>query len=210
MDEVLVQITEIVEEVTVTIIEAAADEVSVTISEALQGDQGISAYAVAVANGYVGTEAQWLLSLKGADGYTPIKDVDYFDGADGEDSVVPGPPGYTPVKNVDYFDGEDGEDSVVPGPPGLDGVVDYNLVYTKTELQTPSSAIVDWQNIANPPLFVSTLGETETTAYRGDRGKDAYDHSQTSHLAFSGLAKITVGTTEPVTPGVDDIWIDTN
>lgn len=38
---------------------------------------------------------------KGADGYTPIKGVDYFDGQDGAD-------GYTPVKGVDYFDGEDG------------------------------------------------------------------------------------------------------
>jgi len=27
---------------------------------------------------------------------------------------------------------------------------------------------------------------------------------------FSGLAKITVGTTEPTTPAVGDLWIDTN
>ena len=26
-----------------------------------------------------------------------------------------------------------------------------------------------------------SLGETNTTAYRGDRGKTAYDHSQSSH-----------------------------
>lgn len=36
--------------------------------------------------------------IDGEDGYTPIKDVDYFDGEDG----------YTPIKGVDYFDGEDG------------------------------------------------------------------------------------------------------
>ena len=35
----------------------------------------------------------------GLDGYTPIKNVDYFDGKDG----------YTPIKSVDYFDGKDGE-----------------------------------------------------------------------------------------------------
>ena len=40
---------------------------------------------------------------KGADGYTPVKGVDYFDGKDGT-------AGYTPVKGVDYFDGKDGED----------------------------------------------------------------------------------------------------
>lgn len=34
----------------------------------IQGTDGISAYQVAVNNGFVGTEAEWLLSLKGADG----------------------------------------------------------------------------------------------------------------------------------------------
>lgn len=32
------------------------------------GADGLSAYQVAVANGFVGTEAQWLASLVGADG----------------------------------------------------------------------------------------------------------------------------------------------
>ncbi len=35
--------------------------------------------------------------LKGKDGYTPVKGVDYFDGVDG----------YTPVKGVDYWTEED-------------------------------------------------------------------------------------------------------
>jgi len=39
------------------------------------GPQGLSAYQVAVANGYSGTESQWLVSLVGAAGQ---------DGADGE------------------------------------------------------------------------------------------------------------------------------
>ena len=43
----------------------------------------------------------------GADGYTPVKGVDYFDGEDG----------YTPVKGVDYFDGKDGQS----GKDGADG-----------------------------------------------------------------------------------------
>lgn len=50
----------------------------------LKGDQGDSAYQVALANGFEGTEAEWLESLKGEDGYTPIKGVDYFDGEPGE------------------------------------------------------------------------------------------------------------------------------
>ena len=46
-------------------------------------------------------------SLKGADGYTPQKNVDYFDGKDGKDGQN-GQDGKTPVKGVDYFDGKDG------------------------------------------------------------------------------------------------------
>lgn len=59
--------------------------------------------------------------LKGEDGYTPVKGVDYFDGEDGQDGYTPvkgvdyfdganGQDGYTPIKGVDYFDGEDGQD----------------------------------------------------------------------------------------------------
>ena len=39
---------------------------------------------------------------------------------------------------------------------------------------------IDWSNIINQPSLLA-LGETSETAYRGDRGKTAYDHSQTAH-----------------------------
>lgn len=39
---------------------------------------GDSAYQVAVNNGFVGTEKEWLASLKGEKGDKPIKNVDYF------------------------------------------------------------------------------------------------------------------------------------
>lgn len=38
-----------------------------------------------------------------------------------------------------------------------------------------------------------TLGETESTAYRGDRGKIAYDHSQSSHAPVNAERNIIVG-----------------
>lgn len=66
------------------------------------GDDGKSAYEIAVEKGFIGTEEEWLASLHGkdgADGYTPVKGVDYFDGADGKD----GSDGYTPQKGIDYF-----------------------------------------------------------------------------------------------------------
>ena len=56
----------------------------------------VTAYAIAVKNGFEGTEAAWLASLKGengvdghpgADGYTPVKGKDYFTEADKNELV---------------------------------------------------------------------------------------------------------------------------
>ena len=54
------------------------------------GKDGKSAYEIAVEHGFIGSEQQWLASLKGADGAPGIH------GAAGTD-------GHTPVKGVDYF-----------------------------------------------------------------------------------------------------------
>jgi len=77
--------------------------------------------------------------LKGADGYTPIKGVDYFDGTNGQDGRD-GVDGYTPVKGVDYFDGEKGETGAT-GATGATGNgianavlnADYTLTLTFTD-----------------------------------------------------------------------------
>ena len=42
------------------------------------GKNGLSAYEIAVENGFSGSEQQWLKSLKGTNGKTPEKGVDYF------------------------------------------------------------------------------------------------------------------------------------
>ena len=47
-------------------------------------------------------------AIKGDDGYTPIKGVDYFDGAKGDT----GQDGYTPIKGVDYWTEEDKKEIV--------------------------------------------------------------------------------------------------
>lgn len=57
------------------------------------GQDGASAYEIWLALGNVGTEQVFVDSLKGdegapgVDGYTPIKGVDYFDGAQGEQGI---------------------------------------------------------------------------------------------------------------------------
>lgn len=54
-------------------------------SERAKGDDGKSAYEVAVENGYVGSETDWLASLKGADGIDGTNGSDGQDGAKGDD-----------------------------------------------------------------------------------------------------------------------------
>jgi hypothetical protein len=74
------------------------------------------AFFIAQAEGYLGTRAEWLESLKGEPG---------------EDSIVPGPPGSsayqiavqagfqgTEAEWLESLKGEPGDDSIVPGPPG--------------------------------------------------------------------------------------------
>ena len=65
------------------------------------GKDGCSAYEIAIENGFVGTAAEWLESLKGRDG------IDGKDGADG----LPGKDG---TNGKDGKDGRDGKDGVSP------------------------------------------------------------------------------------------------
>lgn len=62
------------------------------------GSNGLSAYEIAVNNGFEGTEAEWLESLKGADGKDGVDGKDGIDGKDGVDGV----------------DGADGKDAETP------------------------------------------------------------------------------------------------
>lgn len=81
-------------------------------------------------------------SLKGADGYTPQKGIDYFDGADGE-------PGYTPQKGIDYFDGEKGESGFSPtiteNADNTDKIYKLDITTADTTFTTPNLKGADGQ-----------------------------------------------------------------
>jgi hypothetical protein len=76
-------------------------------------------------------------------------------------------------------------------------------------------------------LRIPQLGETSTTAYRGDRGKTAYDYSQVGHLPLSGgsltgklniksdtsqamLNLPRIGTANPTSTVSGDVWYRSN
>ncbi len=68
------------------------------IQAGVNGKDGLSAYEIAKENGFVGTVAEWLESLKGADGQPGKDGVDGKNGVDGKDGK----------------DGRDGVDGITP------------------------------------------------------------------------------------------------
>ena len=71
-----------------------------------KGKDGKSAYEIAIEHGFVGTENEWLESLKGVDGKDGVNGKDGCDGRNGIDGLL-------------GKDGKDGAD----GLPGRDGIV---------------------------------------------------------------------------------------
>lgn len=72
-----------------------------------KGKDGKSAYEIAIEHGFVGTETEWLESLKGVDGKDGVNGKDGCDGRNGVDGL--------PGK-----DGKNGADGL-PGRDGIDG-----------------------------------------------------------------------------------------
>ena len=70
------------------------------------GEDGKSAYEIAVDNGFEGTEQEWLESLKGEPGEPGEPGEQGPQGLAGADGPQ-GPAGYTPEKGVDYWTPED-------------------------------------------------------------------------------------------------------
>lgn len=86
-----------------------------------KGKDGKSAYEIAVENGFVGTEIEWLESLKGADGKDGINGKDGVDGAPGQDGI-------------DGQNGADGQDGV----NGIDGKSAYEIAVANGFIGTES------------------------------------------------------------------------
>ena len=74
------------------------------------GKDGRSAYEIAIENGFVGTAAEWLESLKGRDGIDGTDGLPGKDGKDGADGL----PGKDGTNGKDGKDGRDGKDGVSP------------------------------------------------------------------------------------------------
>ena len=113
---------------------------------------GESAYAIAVAHGFKGSEQDWLDSLRGPKGDSGKNGVD---GVNGERGIQgpPGPPG------KDGINGAKGEQGLQgpPGPPGRDG--------TKGEPGTPGQP-----GPKGEPFKYSDFTQDQLNALKGPKG----------------------------------------
>ena len=109
------------------------------------GNDGDSAYEVAVVNGFVGTEAEWLLSLVGAQGPQGIPGEQGIQGIQG----IPGDAGPQGIQGIQGEAGAQGEQGIqgIQGPVGADGADGIGtaesvgtLVNSLTEKTTPVDA----------------------------------------------------------------------
>lgn len=92
-----------------------ADKInSISITECIKGDPGASAYEIAVENGFIGTETEWLASLKGEKGDQGEQ------GIQGEKGDT-GSQGIQGIQGVQGPKGEKG-DTGAKGEPGIQGV----------------------------------------------------------------------------------------
>lgn len=65
-------------------------------------DYGKSAYELAVDHGFKGSEAEWLDSLKGQDGVTPVKGKDYFTQSEKDEMVIEAASRLTPLQIITW------------------------------------------------------------------------------------------------------------
>ena len=106
-----------------------------TALQATAGQPGLSAYQVAVANGFIGTEAEWLLSLKGAKGDT---------GATG----TPGTRGDAGLQGLPGTNGTPG----AKGDQGIQGLPGSDASVTKVNVEAVLTGAISTHTHAYQPL----------------------------------------------------------
>lgn len=128
-----------------------------------KGDNGASAYEVAVNNGFEGTEKEWLLSLKGKDGEKGAKGDTGATGAKGDT-------GATGEKGADGAKGEKGDKGDTGAPFTYDMFTPEQLAALKGEKGDTGEAG------ASKPIVKSVefVGDWENFAIMGYIENDSY------------------------------------
>lgn len=136
------------------------------------GNDGLSAYEVAVANGFIGTEAEWLTSLQGLKGDTGDQGPQGIQGSDG----ATGPQGPIGLTGADGNDGATGS----IGPTGLQGEQGIQGLTGDVGPQGPIGLTGPQgiQGLTGPQGEQGIQGLTGDIGAQGPTGNDGQDGSQ--------------------------------
>lgn len=125
------------------------------------GDPGASAYEVAVANGFEGTEAEWLELLRGEDGYSPVMYTSPLPTGDGTRVTI-----YNKADRVvfDVKNGEDGADGVTPAVSCSDVEGGRKVIFYNPDTGTPMGEITVMDGEKGDSYVLTSADKDEITA----------------------------------------------
>lgn len=132
-------------------VELKDEIINIHIPYADRGLPGKSAYELAVENGFVGTESDWLASLKGSQGPQGEQGIQGERGEKGEPGEQ-GPQGIQGVQGPQGIQGPQGEKGET-GSAGVDGKSATITIGTVTTLDAGSSATVENVGTSTDAIF---------------------------------------------------------
>ena len=158
-----------------------------------KGKDGKSAYEIALENGFVGTETEWLESLKGADGKDGINGKDGVDGAPGQDGVngSDGKSAYEIAVENGFVGTESEWLASLKGADGKDAPeVDLSNYATKDELQKLEENAVYLENLIKNSTSISytVLFESGTDALT-TYGENIYTYYNDGYRSLAGFVE---------------------
>ena len=170
-----------------------------------KGKDGKSTYEIAVEHGFVGTEAEWLESLKGVDGKDGVNGKNGCDGRNGVDGL-PGKDGKSGADGLpgrDGIDGTDGKSAYIiavehgfsgtetewlqslKGADGRDGIIpDMSNYATKADIAELQKQIESISGISYISVFES---DSDTLQKYGD---SVYTYYNDGYRSLAGFAEI--------------------
>ena len=178
-----------------------------------KGKDGKSAFEIAIEHGFVGTEVEWLESLKGVDGKDGVNGKDGCDGRNGVDGLlgkdgkdgadgVPGHNGFDGKNGVDGINGSDGKSAYIiavehgftgteddwlqslKGTDGKDGITpDMSVYATKTDIAELQKQIESISGISYISVFE---GGSDTLQKYGD---SVYTYYNDGYRSLAGFAE---------------------
>ena len=148
------------------------------------GKDGLSAYELAVQSGFIGTLAEWLVSLKGADGK---------DGADGKNGID-GKNGADGINGADGKDGTNGKDGA-NGLSAYEIAVQYGFKGTESEwlesLKGESGDPIDESKFATNTALIYLQNTLKNDISAQQEQIDGLEEESHTHNNSSVLDRIT-------------------